>query len=677
MIVVGRFALVCCLVFSLGTVALLALGVRRRRRDLMRAGYLAVYGLFFSVVVASSVLLAAFVGRDFSFAYVAENSDSSLSVFYRIAGFWAGQQGSFLLWLLLLSVITVVIALRNVESIDRLTAAAVGVLAAVAAVFSVLMVADRGSNPFLVAGAAVVPQGLNPLLLHPAMVLHPPALFAGYAGLTVPFAFATAALLLGGAERDWALGAQKWTVAGWTFLTLGIGLGAWWAYVVLSFGGYWAWDPVENTSLIPWLTATALLHSMTLYRRRGLLRRSTLAFACATFWLTLVATWTTRTDLITSVHAFPRNDTLTAILSTLLAVVAAVSIGLLAWRWRRFGGQERLVALSSRDVAYYLSDVALGVFAAALLIATVVVPLATDRTVGPDTYRLFAEPLGVAVVAAIALCPLLALGRASGHRFRRVVRWPLLVAALALPLLLATGDWRSSLFGLVGLEVCCFAAAAVVTFIVASARRAAGEQGLLTGLRRALTASRARTAAYVAHAGVILILAGLLGSNVYRIERSAYLPARAGATAQAGGYTLRFTGFSQGAGAQGAQRFSAHFVVTRDGRRVGLLAPYTDVYPQAGAADRAVILGSLPRDLFVVAQDPFDSASTHLRLQLDVFPLVRLVWAGVILLVAGGGVSLWPGRERAPVAALEPRDKVPEPRDKVLEPRDGALEGEA
>ena len=677
MIVVGRFALVCCLAFSLGAVALIALGVRRHSHDLMRAGYLAVYGLFFSVVVAGSVLLAAFVGRDFSFAYVAQNSDASLSVFYRVAGFWAGQQGSFLLWTTMLAVITVVIVLRNVESIDRLTATAVGVLAAVAAFFSVLMVADQGSNPFVAAATGATGQGLNPLLLHPAMVAHPPALFAAYAALTVPFAYATAALLLGSTGRDWVLGAQKWTVAGWAFLTLGIGLGAWWAYVVLSWGGYWGWDPVENTSLIPWLTATALLHSMNLYRRRGLLRRWTLALACATFWLTIVATWTTRTGLISSVHAFERNDTLIVILSTLLGVVAVVSVGLLAWRWRRFGAQGQPVALSARDVAHELTDVALAACAAALLAATVVVPLALGRTVGPSTYRLFAQPLGVAVVAAVALCPLLSLGRATGWTFGRAVRWPLLVAAVALPVLLFAGDWRSSLFGLLGLEVCCFAAAAVVTFIVAGARRAAGEQGLLTGLRRALTASRTRSAAYVAHFGVILVLAGLLGSNVYKVESGAYLPARVGATAQVAGYTLRFSGFSQGTGPQGSQRSYAHFVVTRGGRRVGLLAPRTDVYPQAGAAVRAVILGSLSRDLFVVAQDPFDSSSTHLRLQLDVFPLVRLVWLGVICLVVGAGVSLWPRRERAPVTVRESRDEALDSHNTGLEPHDEALEGGA
>ncbi len=351
-------------------------------------------------------------------------------------------------------------------------------------------------------------------------------------------------------------------------------------------------------------------------------------------------------------HAFERNDTLIVILSSLLALVAALSVGLLALRWRRFGTHGEPLLASVGDVAHHALDIALSAFAAALLVATVVVPLVSDRTVGPDTYRLFAEPLGVVVVFAVALCPLLALGRGAGGVWR-AARWPLLAALVALPLLLLTGDWRSSAFGLVGLEVCVFAAAAVVTFIAAAARRAAGEQGLLTGLSRALTASRTRTAAWVAHAGVILILAGLLGSNVYKIESGAYLPAKAGATASVAGYTLRFTGFSQDSGPQSSHRFFAHFVVTRDGRQVGLLAPHTDVYPVDGAAVRAVILGSLPRDLFVVAQDPFDTASTHLRLQLDVFPLVRLVWLGVMVLVVAGGVSLWPRRARAPVAARD------------------------
>ena len=654
MIVVGRFALFCCLVFSLGAVLLLTLGVRRRRDELMRWGYLAVYGLFFSAVVAAAVLFEAFLSRDFSFAYVAQNSDASLSLFYRIAGFWAGEQGSFLLWTALLAIVAVTIALRNVEHIDRLTAAAVGVLAAVAAVFSLLMVADQASNPFVASAPATAGQGLNPLLLHPAMVLHPPALFAAYAALTVPFAYATGVLLLGDTGRAWVPSVQRWAVAGWLFLSLGIGLGAWWAYVVLSWGGYWGWDPVENTSLVPWLTTTALLHSLVVYRRRGQLPRWTLALACATFWCTVVATWTTRTGLVSSVHAFQRNETLVVILSGLVVVVAVVSVVLLAARWRRFGAAPATPSVGAGDLAHNALNAALSVLAAALLAATIVAPLAAQRTIGPETYRLVAQPVGVAVVLALALCPLLFLARRGGAGWWRGLRWPLLVAAVALPVLLLTGDWRASLFGLFGLEVCCFAAAAVVVFVAASARPAAGDQGLLPGLRRALAADRTRSAAWVAHLGVVILMAGLIGSNVYKIQRSAYLPARVGASARVAGYTLRFTGFSQDTGPQDSQRTFAHFAVARGGHVVGEIAPHTDVYAVDGAALRAVILGSLPRDLFVVVQDPFDATSTHLRLQLDVFPLVRLVWGGVVLLVAAGGVALWPRRKRVAVAAREP-----------------------
>ena len=652
MIVLGRLALACCLALSLGAVALLALGVRRRSADLVRSGYLAVYGLFFAAVVACAVLLEAFVARDFSFAYVAQNSDSTLSLFYRAAGFWAGEQGSLLLWTVLLALVTVVIALRDVEAADRLTAAAVCVLAAVTAVFAALMVIDAGSDPFLRAAAGATGAGLNPLLLHPAMVLHPPALFGAYAALAVPFAYATAALVLGDTGREWAARAQRWAVGGWVLLSLGIGLGAWWAYVVLSWGGYWGWDPVENTSLVPWLTATALVHSLLVVRSRGQLARWTLGLACATFWATILATWTTRTDLISSVHAFERSETMIVALTTLLAVVAALSVGLLAARWRRLGAAAPAHAGDGAALASAALDVTLAVLAAALAAATVAVPLAGGRTLGPDAYQTFARPLGVAVVAALALCPLLATGGAR-RSWWSAVRWPLLAAAVALVPLLAIGGLRASPVGVAGLDVCCLAVAALVASVVRGARRRAGERSALPGLRRALLGSRSRSAALLTHLGVVLVLLGLLGSNAYRTERNAYIAARPGATATVAGYTLRFTGYSQDAGPQGSRRFYAHFTVSRGGRKLGRLAPHTDVYPEAGAALRAVILGSVPRDLFVVAQDPFDTTSAHLRLQLDVFPLMQPLWAGVVLLVGGGAVALWPARRRVPVAARE------------------------
>jgi cytochrome c-type biogenesis protein CcmF len=630
----------------MASVLFLALGMRWDRKDLLRNGYYAVYAFFLTTIVAGAVLLQAFLKGDFSFGYVVENSDASLSVFYRIAGFWAGQQGSFLLWLLLIAVAAVVIALMDLNKVERLTGGAVMVMCIIGGVFVALMVLDKGSNPFVAAEAGATPFGLNPLLLHPAMVLHPPALFIGYVGLAVPFAFAISTLLLGRADKLWVTLSQKWAVAGWLFLSLGIGLGAWWAYVVLSFGGYWGWDPVENTSLVPWLTATALLHAFTLYKSRGLFKHWALGLAAATFFFTILATWTTRTGLISSVHAFGRNNVLIDILTSFLVVTVVASAGLMAWRWRRFASHDQVESILSRDFLYYLTNLLLTLFAVAVAFGTVVVPLTMNKTVGPSTYNAIAQPLGVLVLALIAICPLLAWRKTEGAELRRTLILPLVTAVLSVPLWLYLG-FQSDVWGFIGLVVCGFAVGAVIQFVLRSARRAAGPgKSLWAGMGRAFTGSRTRTAAYFVHFGMILVVAGLIGSNVYRHEATALVKVKVGETASISGYTLTYKGMTGNTGPQNSTRSIATFDVSRGGRQIGTLAPHTDVYPASGEAVRAVILGQPFEDLFVVADEPFDSTSKRIALRMVIFPLVRWVWIGSILLCVGAAVSLWPKARR-------------------------------
>jgi cytochrome c-type biogenesis protein CcmF len=674
----GRYSLWVALFFSLAGVGFLGLGMRWDRTDLLRNGYYAIYGFFLATVIASAVLLQAFLKGDFGFAYVAENSDASLSYFYRIAGFWAGQQGSFLLWLLLLAIVAAIIALLDLSHPERLTGGAVMVLGIISAVFAALMVFDAGlsgSNPFVRAGAGVQPAGLNPLLLHPAMVLHPPALFIGYVGLAVPFAYAVSTLLLGRGDKLWVQRAQKWTVAGWLFLSLGIGLGAWWAYVVLSFGGYWGWDPVENTSLIPWLTATALLHAFTLYKARGLFKHWALGLAAATFFFTILATWTTRTGLISSVHAFEKNDLLIDILTTFLVVVVAASVGLIAWRWRRFESHEELQSVLSREFLYYLTNLLLTLFAFSVAFATVGVPLLAaglkfrlfalvpislpgfsffPDSVGISAYDTVARPLGVLILALIAICPLLAWRRTDGAQLRRTLILPLVTMALSAVLWIYLG-FQSNVLGFIGLLVCGFAFGAVIQFVLHAARKAAGpDRSLWSGMGRAFTGSRTRTAAYVVHLGMVLIVAGLLGSNVYKVEKSTIIKVKPGATASLNGYTLTYRTMNESTGAQGSSRSVAHFDVTKDGKAIGSLAPRTDNFPASGAAVRAVILGRPFEDLFVVADQPFDSSSKTIALRTVIFPLIRWVWIGSILLCVGAAVSLWPRRRRQEQEARVP-----------------------
>jgi cytochrome c-type biogenesis protein CcmF len=646
MIVLGRVSLTLALVFSVASVVFLFMGMRWNRKDFQRNGYYAVYGFFVTTVIASAVLLQAFLKKDFSFGYVAENSDATLSTFYRIAGFWAGQSGSFLLWLLLLAIAVIVLAVVDLNRLERLTGGAVAVLSIISAVFAALMVFDSGSNPFVKAGANSMPFGLNPLLLHPAMVLHPPSLFIGYVGLAVPFAFAVSTLLLGRGDKLWVQRAQKWAVFGWLFLSLGIGLGAWWAYVVLSFGGYWAWDAVENTSLVPWLTATALLHSFTLYKARGLFKRWALGLAVATFWFTILATWTTRTGLIQSVHAFEKRELLVWILSTFLIVVAVASAALIAWRWRKFESHDDVDSWLSRDFMYYVSNLLLTLFAVAVAFGTVAVPLLLDRSVGSSTYDAVARPLGVVVLAMIAICPLLAWRKTDGAQLRKTLILPAVTMVLSIPLWLYLG-FQSNIPGFIGFLVCGFAFGAVIQFVLRSARRAAGpEKSLWSGLGRAFTGSRTRTAAYIVHMGMVLIVAGLLGSTVYRVENSTVVKVKPGATASLDGYTLTYKSMSDGTGPQSSTKSTATFDVTKDGKALGVLKPHTDVYPASGAAVRAVIMGRPFQDLFVVADEPFDSTSKTIALRMVIFPLIRWVWIGAIFLVAGGVVSMWPKRRR-------------------------------
>jgi cytochrome c-type biogenesis protein CcmF len=650
----------------MASVLFLALGMRWDRKDLLRNGYYAVYAFFLTTIVAGAVLLQAFLKKDFGFAYVAGYSDASLSTFYRIAGFWAGQEGSFLLWLLLIAVVAVLIALMGLNKVERLTGGAVMVLCVVGGVFAALMVFDNGSNPFLAAEAGVTPSGLNPLLLHPAMVLHPPALFIGYVGLAVPFAFGVSTLLLGRADKLWVTLSQKWAVAGWLFLSLGIGLGAWWAYVVLSFGGYWGWDPVENTSLVPWLAATALLHAFTLYKSRGLFKHWALGLAAATFWFTILATWTTRTGLIQSVHAFEKRSVLVWILSGFLVAVAAASVGLMAWRWRRFATHDQVESVLSRDFLYYLTNLLLTLFAVAVAFGTVVVPLTMGRTVGPSTYNAIAQPLGVVMLALIAVCPLLAWRKTDGAELRKTLILPLVTAALSVPLWLYLG-FQSSVWGFIGLVVCGFAVGAVIQFVLRAARRAAGPgKSLWAGLGRAFTGSRTRTAAYFVHFGMILVVAGLIGSSVYKHEETALVKVKAGETASIAGYTLTYKGMKGSTGPQNSTTSIATFDVSRDGTKIGTLAPHTDVYPMSGAAVRAVILGQPFEDLFVVADEPFDATSKRIALRMVIFPLIRWVWIGSILLCVGAAVSLWPKARRQ---EQEARAAVPAPG------ADGRLDG--
>lgn len=705
----GHLLLGLCLVTLLAAAGAVAFGLRgaaRERRATRRApgaaagssaawtgsrqralawGLGGVYVALLLVFVASAILLTALLTGDTSFRYVVENWDSSLPSLYRVSAFWAGQQGSFLLWTLLLLGAGSLVAVRGARSQRELRAGAAVVLALVGAFLVLLMLVDRGSDPFAAAPAGAAPAGLNPLLLHPAMALHPPALFVGYVGLAVSFAYAVSALWLRRLDAAWTHVAQRWALVGWVFLSIGIGLGAWWAYVILSWGGYWGWDAVENTSLIPWLTATALLHTFSVYGRAPMFRRWAVSLAVLTFWFTILATWTTRTGLVQSLHAFSRQSTLVVALSLALGIVAAAGVWLIARRWTLLAapdGRERVVTLGARDVMHEVADVVLTAFAAAIALAAVLVPVAFDRSVQAGTYETLARPLGVAIVALLAVCPLVWTGGApTVQSVARRFAAPLGVAALT-ALALGLRGWAGSVGGLVSLAVAAFAGAAALEWLLIRARaggrgrapsvartggrtgattRTAGHAGATTragggaftvgGLVRALTRSRRATGGLVAHLGMALILVGLVGTSLYAVRGSISIPAKTGASASVGGYTLSFSRYRGETAPQGGQRVAAALTVSRGGHVLGTVEPSLDIY--AGTNEtvaRAAILGGVWRDLFV---SPRSYSAQRLSADVIVFPLIRFLWAGVVLLVAGGAVALLPRRAPAIVPAAD------------------------
>ena len=533
MLVLGRLSLTLALVFSLASVLFLALGARWDRKDLIRNGYYAVYAFFLTSVVASAVLLQAFLKKDFSFGYVDENSDASLSTFYRIAGFWAGQQGSFLLWLLLIAVVAVVIALLDLSKVQRLVAGAVMVLCVIGAVFAALMVLNTASNPFEKAAAGTQPFGLNPLLLHPAMVLHPPALFIGYVGLSVPFAFAVSALLLGDADKTLgqALAEVGRRSAGCSSRSASVSApGGPTSCSASAATG--AGTPSRTRPWCPGSPPRPCCTRSPCIARAASSSTGPLGLAAATFFFTILATWTTRTGLIQSVHAFEKNPLLVWILSTLPRRDRRGERGpdglalapLREPRRGRVAALARLHVLRHQPAAH---------------------PVRRGRGLRhrgraaddePDRRPEHLQRHRAAARRAsrwllIAICPLLAWRRTEGAVLARLLILPARVAALSALLWLALG-FGSSLWGFIGLVVCGFAVGAVIQFVLRSARRAAGpDASLWSGLGRAFSGSRSRTAAYFVHFGMVLVVAGLIGSNVYKVEQSAIVKVKPGETA--------------------------------------------------------------------------------------------------------------------------------------------------
>ena len=639
----GRAALL--LAFGLVVYAALAGGYAayRARRRLLESATNALFAAFASVGLAAVVLLAALARHDFSFSYVASHTSRELPLGYTLSAFWSGQEGSLLLWLLVLTGMGSAAVVLNRRLVRQVLPWTVPILGALASFFALLLVFV--ASPF---GTQVAPAdgvGLNPSLQNPYMLAHPPLLYLGYVGLTIPFAFAMAALASGRADERWIVATRRWTLASWAFLGFAILLGAKWAYEEVGWGGWYAWDPVENAALMPWLVATAYLHSVMVQEKKNMLRVWNAVLVAGAFCLSLFGTFLTRSGVLNSIHSFTESP-IGAWFLGFIAVVAAASIALILYRLPVLRSRTRLESLVSREAAFLYNNLFLVAFALTVLWG-VIYPLVSDAvrgvavTVGAPYYDFFAVAFGLPLILLMGVGPLIAWRRASLRALGRSLLWPLGVALVVGALLLAGGA-GSSPAGLVGYTFAAFVLAAIVLEFVRGtrARHALGAGSWAGAFTSLVGRNRRRYGGYVVHAAIVLLLIGAIGIGGFATTREAKLSA--GQSLAVGDYTVTYLG-SEERRAANAQELRARLAVSRGGDELGtVLAGKNRYFAEQQTSNEVAIRSDWLRaeDLFVIADQFNTDGSVFLKVIVN--PLVNLIWLAGLVFVAGSLITMWP-----------------------------------
>ena len=585
-----------------------------------------------AAVAAFAVMERAMITRDFSLAYVQKVGSWSTPALYNVAAVWSALEGSILLWVLVLSVYAFVVAWWVRPRLEpRLGAWASAVMCIVSCFFFVLSWGP--ATPFADGAPGVLDgPGPNPLLQNHVLVMfHPPMLYLGYVGMTVPFAFAIAALVTGSLDDAWLRATRRWSLVAWGFLTFGIALGGWWSYEVLGWSGVWAWDPVENASLLPWLTGTAYLHSAMVQERRGMLRVWNLSLLVATFSLTILGTFLTRSGVLNSVHAFSESDIGPWLLSA-FAVIVVASVGLIGWRGDALRRSDAISSPFTREGAFLANNLVFALFAFVVLLGTVfplVVEVVRDRqiVVGEPFFDRLGVPLGLALLALMAIAPALPWRSAAGATVRDRLFWPAWcgVAALAVALLWGAHGLAPMLaFGLGG-----FAAGSALRHLAAAAR-ARGPLGLVGR----------SSGGMIVHLGIICIAVALAASNSF--TRSQELDLVEGRPASFAGHTFTLRGIET---TTDDRATSVRALVSIDGGRA--YAPAITKYVRIGmTVGTPSVRTGFARDVYLTLEPPVRQDSGRARIKVFVKPMILWLWVGTGVTVLGTLAALVPSRRR-------------------------------
>jgi cytochrome c-type biogenesis protein CcmF len=646
----GGFVLFFALGVSSYAVAAAIVGARTGREDWLASSRNAVLANFCLVTVALFLLEYALVTSDFSLRYVANNSTRNSLVQYKIAGLWGSLEGSILLWEWLQSLFAALVVARYSDRHRELMPYVQAVLLSISTFF--LLVMTFAVNPF----SRVFPippdgRGLNPLLEVTDMLVHPLLLYLGYVGFSVPFAFAMAALITGRLTGEWLTITRRWTVVAWLFLTGGIFYGGWWSYRTLGWGGYWAWDPVENASFMPWLVGTAFIHSVMIQERKRMLKVWNLILITLTFSLVIFGTFLTRSGILASVHAFA-DGPIGALFLGFLALVLFFSLGLLAYRSDRLKGEGQLDSLVSRESAFLLNNVVLIGICFTVFLGTVFPLLAeavrgTKMSVGTPYFNRVSVPLGMTLLLLMGVGPLIAWGRASLDNLRRNFLKPL-IGALAATLLVA-GLGVRSVETLIALCLGFFVVGTIaLEFLLATRTRARtmGES-LLGAFSTLLLKSRRRYGGLIVHLGVVVAIVGIAVSSVYKVEREQTL--KRGESMTVGDYTLRLDGLTAGERPTHILVY-ANLAASRGGKPLAELTPGQRFYPNQQSPFASVDARYRPTEDLYVILSAFERDGSSATIKVLINPMISWIWIGGVIILLGVIVAVLPERRLALLA---------------------------
>jgi cytochrome c-type biogenesis protein CcmF len=667
--VLGYSASLFCLGLAVyGTIAAFW-GVRARRPEILASVRSAAYAIFGLMLVANLAMIYGLVTHDFSISYVAQVGSRATPTVISVISLWSALEGSILLWALVLAGCGALVAWFHRAEDSPMFAVTNGTMLVVGAFFYMLLVGP--ANPFgLVSPVPMDGPGPNPLLQnHWLMAVHPPLLYLGYVGMTVPFAFAIGALVTRQTDERWLWLTRRWTLVAWAFLSLGIMAGMWWSYEVLGWGGYWAWDPVENASFLPWLTATAFIHSAMVQERRGMLKTWNVTLIISTFLLTILGTFLTRSGILTSVHAFASGDIGYYFLA-FMGVTLLVSLGLVAGRSRELSTEGNLDSPASRESVFLLNNLVFAAFTFTVLLGTLF-PLVAEAargvrvTVGEPFFNRMTLPLSVMLLFLVGVGPVLPWGRAASKHFRKLII-PALVGVFAGLIAFALG--ARMVLSILGFAFAGFALASNVGEFVLGAdarRRALGENPLLA-LGRLIKANPRRFGGYTAHIGVLVFALGIVASSTFTLDHEVTLSPRE--TATVGDYTVRFDDIQ---GFDEPHRFvvAAELAVFKDGRRIGTLDPRLNYYRMSDQPiTTPAVRSRLHEDLYINLM-AFERDGSSVTLRILVEPLVAWIWIGGFIVFVGAGIAFMykgpKGGKRAPRGPAGPaKAKARRPQEK-------------